>query len=191
MWRDASFLPLIILAGCAHGPRGAPDLPAFDPGRDLGLVFVQGGTDEAVLYHPRGATPAPGTAVVIALPRERTMLRRTVTRPVTRPETYVQQPFGPGTRMGRVGVRLASGGTLPGLGIAVIGRPVRLQIRGGVIEGDLDRVPPLESFRACASSEGAHLSVWSGRPLAGRRLWHVYYYLGYDTALDCTPGDYR
>jgi hypothetical protein len=51
-----------------------------------------------------------------------------------------------------------------------------------------DRLP--ESFRSCTSSEGVHLTVWAGEPLASRRLWHQYFHLGYDMEPDCTPGDY-
>ena len=46
------------------------------------------------------------------------------------------------------------------------------------------------SFRHCASSEGLHLTVWSGSPTKGKRLWHEYYYLGYDAEPDCNESDY-
>ena len=46
------------------------------------------------------------------------------------------------------------------------------------------------SFRHCASSEGLHLTVWSGLPTKGKRIWHEYYYLGYDTEPDCNESDY-
>jgi hypothetical protein len=38
----------------------------------------------------------------------------------------------------------------------------------------------LESFRLCTSNEGLHLTVWAGEPLKSKRLWHEYYYLGFD-----------
>lgn len=44
-------------------------------------------------------------------------------------------------------------------------------------------------FRVCASSEGLHLSAWRGEPLKAPRVWHVYFYLGYDTTPDCTDAD--
>ncbi len=44
--------------------------------------------------------------------------------------------------------------------------------------------------RACASSEGLHLTLWDGAPLSGRRVWHRYFYLGYDVEPDCTEADY-
>jgi hypothetical protein len=39
--------------------------------------------------------------------------------------------------------------------------------------------------RSCASREGLHLTVWAGVPLANERLWHQYYYLGYDLEPTC------
>jgi hypothetical protein len=54
---------------------------------------------------------------------------------------------------------------------------------------DLDGDGQLESFRACTSSEGVHLTVWKGKPLEGLRKWHYYYYLGYNVTSDCTEAD--
>jgi hypothetical protein len=50
---------------------------------------------------------------------------------------------------------------------------------------------PNAQVRSCASSEGLHLTVWSGTPLRSTRLWHLYWYLGYDVASDCRPADYE
>lgn len=56
---------------------------------------------------------------------------------------------------------------------------------------DLNRDGLLETFKSCASSEGLHLTVWSGKPLAGKRQWYTYYYLGYDMKGDCTRKETR
>ncbi|MGH6927363.1 MAG: hypothetical protein ACREEV_03520 [Dongiaceae bacterium] len=56
---------------------------------------------------------------------------------------------------------------------------------------DLDGNGTLEGFRSCASGEGLHLTVWYGEPLSTARLWHGYYYLGYDTESNCAPKDYE
>jgi hypothetical protein len=45
------------------------------------------------------------------------------------------------------------------------------------------------NFRVCTSGEGLHLTAWDGKPLTGKRVWHRYYYLGYDTDPSCVPGD--
>lgn len=189
--RCAGGLALLVLLGCAAHPR-PPSLPSapepFAPARDLGLVFVRGdGT--AFLY--TAVPTAPGTGVVIALPREGKVLRGQVSAERPPNEEYVQRPFGATVDAHRAMLRLQrQGEPMPALGVAVIGRPgVRLLRAGETLQAELDGAAPVESFRACASLEGAHLTVWSGRPLAGRRLWHVYYYLGYDTEEDCTPGD--
>ncbi len=42
------------------------------------------------------------------------------------------------------------------------------------------------TYRYCTSTEGIHLTVWDGKPLASRRTWHSYYYLGYDVDPTCT-----
>jgi hypothetical protein len=45
--------------------------------------------------------------------------------------------------------------------------------------------------RVCTSGEGAHLTVWSGTPLGSTRLWHQYYYLGYDVEPSCDELDFQ
>jgi hypothetical protein len=73
--------------------------------------------------------------------------------------------------------------------IAVLRPAHRLVSVGPVVAGDIDGDGKREFFRACASSEGLHLTVWSGRPLHGRRRWHIYQYLGYDLEANCTAAD--
>jgi hypothetical protein len=55
---------------------------------------------------------------------------------------------------------------------------------------DLDRDGRREYFRDCTSTEGVHLTIWSGKPLKGTRLWTWYYYPGYGVVPDCTVKDY-
>lgn len=57
------------------------------------------------------------------------------------------------------------------------------------VTADIDGDGQLEIFRTCTSSEGVHLTVWTGKPLEGQRKWHYYYFLGYDVAPDCTERD--
>jgi hypothetical protein len=56
---------------------------------------------------------------------------------------------------------------------------------------DLDGNGTPEGFRSCASGEGLHLTMWYGEPLTTARLWHGYFYLGYDTESDCADQDYE
>ncbi len=55
---------------------------------------------------------------------------------------------------------------------------------------DLDQDGVLERFRSCASTEGLHLTAWSGPVLSGLRRWHYYHYVGYDMEPTCTEQDY-
>ena len=79
---------------------------------------------------------------------------------------------------------------LMGLGIAVAGTH-QARIASGRARLALNARYPGVRFRSCASSEGLHLTVWAGEPLVSERLWHAYWYLGYDVEPDCRPEDYR
>jgi hypothetical protein len=75
--------------------------------------------------------------------------------------------------------------------IAVVNSANPLSLKRGIASADLDGDGRTEFFRTCTSNEGEHLTVWSGTPLRGKRRWHSYYYLGYDTAPTCKEKDYR
>ena len=75
--------------------------------------------------------------------------------------------------------------------IAVVGSAGAVSIKHGVASGDLDGDGRAEYFRLCTSTEGNHLTVWTGRPLLGKRRWHFYYYLGYDVVPNCRKKDYQ
>jgi hypothetical protein len=78
----------------------------------------------------------------------------------------------------------------PGLGVAVAGRPA-VRTAGHEVRLHLsDRIREAR-VRSCTSSEGLHLTLWSGVPLRTSRLWHAYWYLGYDVEPDCRPADYQ
>ena len=75
-------------------------------------------------------------------------------------------------------------------GIAVIA-PDEPTIEKGIAKVELTGTPPAEYFRECTSNEGMHFTVWSGRPLIGKRIWHRYYYLEYDTQPTCKSKETR
>jgi hypothetical protein len=85
----------------------------------------------------------------------------------------------------------AEGAPEPGLPMVVLLDARWLFHRTG--EGwhiDNHRGDPDLVARACTSSEGIHLTFWAGQPLAGRLVWHRYFYLGYDVESSCTNADY-
>ena len=75
--------------------------------------------------------------------------------------------------------------------IAVIDAKKPIVARRGIASGDLDGDGRREFFRTCTSSEGSHLTIWSGKPLQGKKRWHSYYYLGYDVVPTCNKRDYE
>lgn len=75
------------------------------------------------------------------------------------------------------------------VGIGVVGPKVAAA--KGIASGDLNGDGKRDYFRTCTSAEGAHLTVWSGKPLVGKRIWHGYYYIGYDTEANCKEKDYK
>lgn len=81
----------------------------------------------------------------------------------------------------------------PDIYIALVAGPADLDKGEEDLRADLDRKEPDESFRACTSTEGMHLAVWSGEPLAGERRWHRYQPLGFEVEPwegSCAEGDY-
>jgi hypothetical protein len=54
---------------------------------------------------------------------------------------------------------------------------IAVAVRGSLASGT--------TFRQCAGTESVHVTAWR----RGVRIWHGYYYLGYDVKPDCKPSD--
>lgn len=72
---------------------------------------------------------------------------------------------------------------------AIVGRQNKLTILRGTVRGIVGSNEL--SFRSCTSMEGIHFTIWRGEALTGKRLWHDYYYLGYDTEPACKDEDFK
>lgn len=75
--------------------------------------------------------------------------------------------------------------------VALPGRSATRRVGAGAIVVRLSSSYPNAQVRSCTSQEGVHLTVWAGTPLKSRRLWHQYYYLGYDVEPSCGDLDVR
>ena len=75
--------------------------------------------------------------------------------------------------------------------IAVVGTPALTVNAENVGQADLDQNGQTETFRACSSDNGFHLSVWHGAPLQGEMLWHGFFYQPGATGIGapCTPSE--
>jgi hypothetical protein len=69
--------------------------------------------------------------------------------------------------------------------VALSGKLSTRRVTSGAIAARLSPDHPAVRVRSCTSREGVHLTAWSGAPLTSRRLWHQYYYLGYDVEPTC------
>ena len=57
------------------------------------------------------------------------------------------------------------------------------------LAADVDGDGQPEFFRSCGAVAGVHLTVWTGKPLAGPRKWQEYYYLGSDQGEKCSEAE--
>ena len=78
-----------------------------------------------------------------------------------------------------------------GIAIGVIQPAKKIEVQNKLASVDLNGDGKPEFFRLCASNEGLHLTIWTGKPLKGKRIWHSYYYLHYDTEADCEKKDWE
>lgn len=78
-----------------------------------------------------------------------------------------------------------------GRGIGIVNAAQVAKVNNGLASIDLNSDKKDEYFRECTSMEGLHLTAWSGKPLVGKRIWHSYYSLGYDTEPSCQGKDFE
>lgn len=76
-----------------------------------------------------------------------------------------------------------------GIGVIQPERPVLLEDSFAVVDLNDDGKP--EYFRRCTGFEGTHFTIWTGKPLKGKRIWHSFYYVDYDTEPDCKERDWK
>ena len=74
--------------------------------------------------------------------------------------------------------------------IAVIAKPIELRVVGAQVRGKIGASRDIV-FRSCSSFEGLHFTAWTGGALKGKRVWHSYYYLGYDVEPTCIDADFK
>jgi hypothetical protein len=170
-------LAAVLFAFVAARSQGPP-VPA-------GLVIVDDG--KAVLAMQGPGLRAGTSITLVGIDSRQRVWRARVVRSVeaspamTRHETsgpYYEIAADPGQA------------PLPALAVAVTGRP-QARRTGAFVILRLVEPPVSVRVRSCASSEGLHLTMWAGEPLKSRRLWHAYYYLGYDVEPNCQPADVR
>ncbi len=74
-------------------------------------------------------------------------------------------------------------------GIGVIQPTKAIQVKNNLASVDLNGDGRLEYFRSCTSNEGYNFTIWTGKPLQGKRIWLSYYYVDFGTEADCKKKD--
>ena len=156
----------------------------------LGLATVPGeprfgiatlSATAACLASP-GSPLAEGTAVTLVTPEKpqriyRVRVQRRVSACATLAGAGVGGPYYQVAGAPAGGDRLVA--------VAILGT-VQAAVANDVAEVTFGAAGERLTVRSCSSHEGIHLTAWRGKPLEGRRLWHAYWYLGYDVEPSCT-----
>jgi hypothetical protein len=179
----AFFLVLVCWLYTCTLTKGS-SISRFDYASQIG-VAVCSGTDWCWLsIHNR--TLRKGDVVAIVFPdKPQTLVVSHVVRPLTVKELskFVQDNryVDSGLTQWNYLLEPKMMPTRPGwsIGIAVIKPKRKVTVVKGLATADLDGDGKLEYFRGCMSSEGEHLTVWTGEPLKGKRRFHAYLYLNY------------
>jgi hypothetical protein len=182
---------LAILITCACCPSASADRFSFDS--RVGVVDANG--EGRLCLNISDPRLADGTEVSLIMPDRPQRVAKAVVEGKAaggcsrNPDAYPDASF---YWLKPVGRKLAVGPREPLPPLIAVVRPAGpVSVRRGVASGDLDGDGRAEFFRVCTSTEGNHLTVWTGRPLTGKRVWHFYYYLGYDLVPTCKKRDYQ
>jgi hypothetical protein len=166
---------LFLCGGCASGQKQR--FLAYE--KNVGVVA--GSSDKVCLTI--GDNVPNNTAFVVIDTQSQQRYEATVRMPAD--ECVDQSARDLGLR--GYGVTLKQQPSTPFLGIAVVGVSPSFRTTEGLMVADLDDDHHDEYFRSCTSAEGVHFTVWSDKPITGKRRWHRYYPLGYDVSPTCTP----
>lgn len=76
-------------------------------------------------------------------------------------------------------------------GIGVIQPAKAIQVKNSLASVDLNKDGRFEYFRSCTSNEGYNFTIWTGKPLQGKRIWLSYYYVDFGTEANCRKKDFE
>ncbi len=148
----------------------------------FGVAAISGTT--AYLASP-GTPLADGTAVTLVVTEKPQRVSRTLVKGRVSACTTLERA-GIGGPYYEIAGPPAAGDTP--MAVAILGA-VHAAVSNDIAEVTFGATGEPVTVRSCSSHEGIHLTAWRGKPLGGRRLWHVYWYLGYDVEPSCTEKD--
>ena len=174
---------LLLLWSCYRS--AATDKAGLRLASHLGVAVQKSDTACLYIHNAELAAGSPLTLVVLTPPQS--IAKAEIVGPASENCPSIDKSD---SNMKLYRIRLLERNPLPTTpAIAVSGFSGRFQTRGKYVTADIDGDGRPEFFRFCASSEGIHMTVWSGKLLRGKPRWHQYYYLGYDVEANCSPED--
>lgn len=166
----------------------------FDPKLDIGVVIA--GVDcSELLIHNRELKPEDELQVVLAddMPQEKLLAKVIGSNGCPpSPKSSIEEIVvsGDDAAPSRYEIRFEEGSDSH-TGFGVVAANAKVRIVNGIAQLTAsDRLKPL-FFRTCSGHESFHMTVWNGKPLVGKRVWHSYMHLSYDTVPTCKPSEYR
>jgi len=166
---------VLLIAASIAAPSALPPIGVASIGADHSCALIEG-----------PAVPAGSELTIVFADVPQEVVEATITGPATScaPVAGRPVPDPEAAQFSAYDLRLKGGSDPHGLGIVFVGR-IPAKRLSGVYELRASRVYQRVRVRSCASLEGIHLSIWSGTPRASRRLWHLYWYLGFDVEPTC------
>jgi hypothetical protein len=174
----------ILLVSSADIISGA----TVDLSRTIGIAFA---TSQKVCLAIKNGNLKTGQPVKLAWIPNRNSAQTPEMRSTT-VEKKLPQPCGPAnSAQGQAAYSLADGSLdADKIYVAVVGREIDLRLVAGQVRGKIGAGQEI-AFRSCSSHEGIHFSAWAGGAPKEKRVWHAYYYLGYDVEPTCTDPEFK
>ncbi len=182
----------IILALSQVEVLGAADAPSkqppFDYARGVGMVAARRGGEFCLMIQDGSLKPGDELALVwtpLGNATQPSEIRH------SKVNTALKKPCESASATAADVSYLVDGSELKNgkIYFAMARKQANLKIRQGRVEGRLGG--SAVAFRACTSMEGIHLNIWTGAARATKKLWHRYYYLGYDVESTCIEADFK
>jgi len=193
MQRTVLVFSLAVLAACSRNPSAqvmsetssGTSAATYTP--RIGIAVATGGRTCLAIRNANLAPSTPVTLVNPSLPQTSTQVQ---IGGMTNSPCPVSKEVD--TSVSNYDLQVPSGANLAKLTplIAVTGTSATFtSAPNNTLQADLDQNGKFETFRACSSNDGLHLTVWSGSSLDGMLLWHGYYYEPSSAGLGpaCTP----
>jgi hypothetical protein len=168
--RGANVLGLVLALAAGGG----------EPGFGVAALSATG----ACLAAP-GTPLAEGTAVTLVTPEKPQSVHRAAVQRRAGSCPALERAGFAGPYYGIAGAPAADDTSMA---VAILG-DVHADLSDDLVRVTFGTTGEPLTVRSCSSHEGVHLTAWRGRPLEGTRVWHAYWYLGYDVEPSCTEKD--